>query len=105
MRFYKKKPPLWRPEFREETPKKCVTATSCCTAAYDVLIGTFKAYHCRSSSLPETPSQMTTNPDTRSSRLESLTKMAQAALVEDFNRMVARQAREAATPGQSLEQG
>jgi hypothetical protein len=48
---------------------------------------------------------MTTNPDTRSSRLESLTKMAQAALVEDFNRMVARQAREAATPGQSLEQG
>ena len=37
---------------------------------------------------------MTTNPDTRSSRLESLTKMAQAALVEDFNRMVARQARE-----------
>jgi hypothetical protein len=37
--------------------------------------------------------------------LESLTKMAQAALVEDFNRMVARQAREAATPGQSLEQG
>jgi hypothetical protein len=39
---------------------------------------------------------MATNPDTRSSRLESLTKMAQAALVEDINRMVARQAHEAA---------
>ena len=40
---------------------------------------------------------MTINPDMRSGRLESLTKMAQAALVEDINRMVARQAREAAT--------
>jgi hypothetical protein len=97
IKFYKKSRPCGRPEFREETPKKCVTAISCCTATYDVLIGTFKAYRCRSGSLPETIHQMTPNPDTRSSRLESLTKMAQAALVEDFNRMVARQAREAVT--------
>ena len=39
---------------------------------------------------------MTINADTRSNRLERLTKMAQAALVEDINRMVARQAHEAA---------
>jgi hypothetical protein len=36
---------------------------------------------------------MTINPDTRSGRLKSLTNMAQAALVEDINRMVAYQAR------------
>ena len=31
-----------RPECREETPKKCVTAISCCTAAYDEPFGMFK---------------------------------------------------------------
>src|SRR3954463_13768529 len=31
-----------RPEFREETPKKCVTAISCCTAAYNEPSSTFK---------------------------------------------------------------
>ena len=36
---------------------------------------------------------MTINPDRRSGRLERPTKMAQAALVEDINRMVACQAR------------
>src|SRR3954449_9517487 len=38
----KKGRPCGRPEFREETPKKCVTAISCCTAAYNVPLGTFK---------------------------------------------------------------
>ena len=31
-----------RPESREETPKKCVTAISCCTAAYNEPSSTFK---------------------------------------------------------------
>src|SRR3954451_23639276 len=36
-----------RPEFREETPKKCVTAISCCTAAYNEPSSTFKGRCCQ----------------------------------------------------------
>ena len=39
---------------------------------------------------------MITNPDTRSSRLERLAKLARVALVEALNRMAAHQVREAA---------
>jgi hypothetical protein len=49
-----------------------------------------------SGSLPEMIHQMTNNPETRCGRLERLAKLAQLALLEDLNRMVARQACEAA---------
>src|SRR3954463_13391935 len=77
---------------REETPKKCVTAISCCTATYNVLLGTFKGLSVPiRDSLPEMIHQMTTNLDIRGGRLERLAKLAQSALVEDLNCMVARE--------------